>query len=413
MPLRIGAIADDLTGATDLASAFTLRGLRTLIAVGAEATDMAGFDAVVVALKSRSIAAPDAVAESLAALQALEQAGAKRLFFKYCSTFDSTPDGNIGPVSEALMGAANQAMMVHCPAFPETGRSVIGGELFVNGVPLAETSMRQHPINPMTDSNLIRLLSAQANGRVGSVPLNLVRQGPSAMTKRLNQLLRTGVRHAIVDAVNHDDLAVAARAGAHLKISAGATGLGEAIASLDPLDSFRPDLELPDSPTAVLAGSCSETTLRQLRTVSASATIYQIEPERFPAQQEMLEDALGWAGEQLERGLPVVIASSTAAAGDAPNARSVGAQIEALLGAIAKGLHRLGIRRFVIAGGESSGAVMKALRIKSLIVGPRIDPGVPVVLSPPPDPVALILKSGNFGRDDLLIDPFGRALWRS
>jgi uncharacterized protein YgbK (DUF1537 family) len=416
MTLAIGAIADDLTGATDLASAIAERGLRTLIAVGEQAPpDARGFDAMVVALKSRSIPAAAAVEASLQAQKLLQAAGAKRFYFKYCSTFDSTSKGNIGPVADALLGAQEQGLILHCPSFPETGRSVLGGELFVNGVPLADSPMRHHPINPMTDSDLVRFLGLQTRAPVGLIPLQIVRKGPDAVSRLVRRLAAEGVRHAIVDAVNHDDLAVAAAAARNMSVAAGATGFGQALAALEPASAERENFQVPDGPTLILAGSCSETTLLQIAEASRHAPIYPLDTHALNLGKDGVHPASAWATDLFRSGKNAIIAASAPQSERSAQATQagLGAKIEQALGQIAARAVDQGIRRVVVAGGETSGAVIQALGIDTLRVGPAIDPGVPVVATAGADPVALILKSGNFGRPDLLVDPFGRRLWQA
>lgn len=414
MTLAIGAIADDLTGATDLAGAFVGRGLRTSLSVGPGAVDPADHDAIVVALKSRSVPPAEAIEMSLAALSALRSAGADHIFFKYCSTFDSTPEGNIGPVGDALLDAVEQSLLMHCPAFPATGRAVMGGELFVHGVPLAATAMRHHPVNPMTESDLVKVLAQQVSGRVGLVPLQTVRKGPDAVAQQLRRLGRKGVRHAIIDAVNHDDLAAAAQAASGMRVTAGATGLGEALAGRLVRGGQAPSIEVPVGPTVVLAGSCSETTLAQLDHASAVCPVHRLDVDALASGGDVVGPAVAWAAGGMTTSATIIIAASASAAERQASPQSgIGSRIERAMGAIAAALIAKGVRRLVVAGGETSGAVVEALELRALTVGPTIDAGVPVVLTRSDDPLALILKSGNFGRPDLFIDPFGRKLWQA
>lgn len=411
MSLAIGAIADDLTGATDLASALVERGLRTTISIGAAPVDLTSQDAAVVALKSRSIPANDATALSLDALALLGDA--RRVFFKYCSTFDSTPAGNIGPVSDALLDAIGQPLLLHCPTFPATGRTVVDAQLLVHGVPLSSTAMRHHPVNPMTESDLVKVLGEQVTAKVGSIPLATVREGPAAVSALAGQLARDGVRHVIVDAVNDDDLMIAAQGAQDMRLTAGATGLGAAIGADPSRGSAPAEFDDPGGSTVVLVGSCSETTLRQLNTASATCPVFRIDVGAMMDGDDPVPTAVDWAMTRLRSANTVVIAAS-ADVGDRfeREGADAGARIEATMGRLASALVKTaGIRRILVAGGETSGAVTAALDITGLTVGPQIDPGVPVVLTRTSDPLALILKSGNFGRDDLFVDPFGRRLW--
>ncbi|MFN3297113.1 3-oxo-tetronate kinase, partial [Caldimonas sp.] len=221
----LGVIADDFTGATDVASMLVRAGMRTVQVIGVPDGPPPKADAVVVALKSRTIPAAQAVADSLAALRWLQAAGAKQFYFKYCSTFDSTPAGNIGPVTEALLEALGSDFTIACPAFPENGRTVFRGHLFVGDQLLSDSGMRHHPLTPMTDANLVKVLQAQSRGRVGLLRYDTVGQGVQAVRERLAQLRAEGVRLAVADAIDNDDLRTLAAACAGLPLITAGSGV--------------------------------------------------------------------------------------------------------------------------------------------------------------------------------------------
>jgi 3-dehydrotetronate 4-kinase len=410
----LGCIADDLTGATDVAGALVGAGLRVRLEIGVpdRATSDAGdTDAVVVALKSRSMAADAAVDLSLRALERLRAGGARRIYFKYASTFDSTAAGNIGPVTEALQDAVDARITVACPAYPANGRTVTGGELLVRGRPLAESPMRHHPLNPMVDSNLVRLLGAQTTRPVGLVAHERVRNGSSGIRRRLDTLARTGTRHAIVDATDDADLAAIAQAVIDDRLVTGASSLAGAMAArlshAGSGTSGAPSMVetdvRPAMPAAVIAGSCSAATLRQIEVFSARHATLTIDPVQAAQRPGLVGTVLSWAAEHLPRG-PILIATSAPPEAVARVAGALGPDagpaIERMLGAIAAGLVEAGVGRMVVAGGETSGAVVEALGLRSLEVGAQIEPGVPIVTARDPQPLRLALKSGNFGSDD-------------
>lgn len=429
-PMKLACIADDFTGAADLANTLTREGMRTLLLIGVPKGQFTGAqaDAVVVALKTRSIAPADAVAQSLAAYAWLRRQQPQQFLFKVCSTFDSRfaiePRGNIGPVAEALrLALGGEHCVPVCPAFPANGRSVYRGHLFVGDALLSDSGMARHPVTPMTDANLVRVLQAQCSEdtRVALLPLATVRQGPRAIAASLAALAADGVAFAIVDAIEDDDLraigAAASPAQAAVTLLVGGSGIALGLpAAL--LDTPRTDAasELHASGDAVLlAGSCSEATRAQIRAyaVRRPEALIAIDPARVdaPDYAAVLADrcvALIARGQ-----VPLVASSAAPAAVDALRQRfgdDLSLRIEDLFAVLAAALHARGVRRFVVAGGETSGAVVGALGVQVLRIGREIDPGVPVVCAPAPPAcdgdLALVLKSGNFGREDF----FARAL---
>jgi uncharacterized protein YgbK (DUF1537 family) len=412
----LGVIADDFTGATDVASMLVRAGLRTLQVIGVPQGKVPQADAVVVALKSRTIFAADAVRESLAALRWLQAAGARRFYFKVCSTFDSTPAGNIGPVAEALMDALGADFAIACPAFPENGRTVFRGHLFVGDQLLSETGMRTHPLTPMTDANLVRVLQAQSRAKVGLVRHDTVARGAAAVAQRIDALRAEGTRLAIADAVDDADLRVLAQACTeHALVVAGsgvALGLPEVYAArgwVTP-DAAAAQLDAVGGQAAVLSGSCSSATNAQVQHwLQSGRPGFRVDPRVLAAGEPVAAQALAWARERLAAA-PVLV-YATAAPDDVKSVQAAlgvdaaGALVERCLAEIAAGLQDAGVRRFVVAGGETSGAVVHALGVHTLRIGAPIDPGVPWTQAEG-RPLLLALKSGNFGS----VDFFAKAL---
>ncbi|MGU3282934.1 3-oxo-tetronate kinase [Methylobacterium sp. WL7] len=424
MSLALGCVADDYTGASDLANTLTKAGLRTIQTIGVPADDRAlpEADAVVVALKSRSILAEQAVTRSREAEGWLRARGAAHVMFKVCSTFDSTDAGNIGPVMDALREAAGEPIALVTPAFPETGRSVYQGNLFVGAVPLNESPLKDHPLNPMRDANLVRVLARQSAGPVGLVDTATVARGAEAVAARLDALAAEGKRAAIADAIFDSDLEVLGRAILTKRFSVGASGLGLGLARALVADGRgTPDAaggalgEPVGGAAACLAGSCSQATLQQIAAAEALMPVLRLDTAALlggaDAVARVVGEVLAFAEERLAAG-PVLIASSaTPEAVRALQAEhgidATGHAIEAALAAIAEGLVARGVRRLVVAGGETSGAVVDRLGLRAFLVGPEIAAGVPILRTAGrPEPMLLALKSGNFGGPDF----FGRAL---
>ena len=412
MTLALGCIADDYTGASDLANTLTRNGLRTVQTIGVPRGDLAlpDVDAVVVSLKSRSIVAADAVAKSRAAERWLRGRGAGHVLFKVCSTFDSTDAGNIGPVMDALQADAGDAIVLVTPAFPGTARTVYKGNLFVGDVPLNESPLKDHPLNPMHDAaDLMRVLARQSRSRVGLVDLGTVAQGPAAIQARLAELAGQGIRAAIVDAVFDRDLeTIGAVAIAH-RVSVGASGLGLGLAralATSPAAAHGTDAEAAPpvgGAAACLAGSCSQATLGQVAEAEARMPVLRLDPEALVAGPDEASRAVGWAVPKLAGG-PVLIASSgtpeqVAVVQQRHGREAAGHAIEQAMAGIAERLVAAGVRRLVVAGGETSGAVVDRLAIPGFLVGAEIAPGVPVLraVAARQGEMLLALKSGNFG----------------
>jgi 3-dehydrotetronate 4-kinase len=422
MTVLLGAIADDFTGATDLCNTLVRRGMRTvqLIDVPAPGTEIADAEAVVVALKSRTIPAGEAIDQSLAALAWLQKAGARQILFKYCSTFDSTDEGNIGPVAEALMDALGTGFTLFCPAFPEAGRTIYHGYLFVGDVLLSESGMRNHPLTPMRDPSLVRVLQRQCRGKVGLVPQYDVARGAAAIRDAFASLRQADFRHAIVDAIEDHDLEAIGEAAADFALITGGSGIALGLPK-----NFRRQGLIGDGAAAdalpavagaavVLSGSCSEATRAQVAYMRERAPLFTIDPIAAAAGRNIAEEALAWATPRLgDR--PVLISATAppeevAAIQETVGRQRAGTLVEETFAAIAAGLAAKGARRFVIAGGETAGAIVHALGVAGLRIGRQIDPGVPWTVSLPGSlgepPLALALKSGNFGKPDFFLRAF-------
>jgi 3-dehydrotetronate 4-kinase len=411
----LGCIADDFTGATDLANNLVRAGMRTMQMIGVPQTPLdANIDAVVVALKSRTIAPADAVTQSLEALRWLQAQGAQQIYFKYCSTFDSTAQGNIGPVTEALMDALGTEFTIATPAFPDNKRSVFKGYLFVGDVLLNESGMQNHPLTPMGDPNLVRVMQAQTRRKVGLIDYSAVAHSADAVKTRIAELRAQDVGVAIVDAVTNDDLL---RLGPALKGMALVTaGSGVAI-GLPQNFGIEPSLQASALPKAaglqaVVSGSCSLATNRQVAAFIASGRpALAIDPLQIASGADVVGDALTWAAPLLVDG-PVLV-YSTAETSSVKSIQSqlgveeAGAMVERTIAAIARGLVERGVRQLVVAGGETSGACVQALEINRMQIGPQIDPGVPWCHAQCAfGDLHITLKSGNFGTDDFFTKAF-------
>jgi uncharacterized protein YgbK (DUF1537 family) len=419
--LALGCIADDYTGASDLANTLTRCGLRTVQTIGVPSNDLKlpDLDAVVVSLKSRSIAASLAVTRSRAAEQWLRGRGVRHVLFKICSTFDSTDAGNIGPVMDALRADADEAIVLATPAFPETSRTVYQGNLFVGSVPLNESPLKDHPLNPMHDSNLVRVLARQSNSKVGLVELKVIARGAEAVRAHLKALAAQGFGAAIADAVFERDLEIIGEVALHHRVSVGASGLGLGLARALVASGAVPShatASVSDAPVgglaACLAGSCSQATLGQIEHAEQIMPVLRLDPERVVAGGAETARALGWARERLGQGPVLIASSSTPDQVSALQARhgrdAAGHAIEQAMANLAQGLVGSGVRRLVVAGGETSGAVVDRLGIPGFLVGPEIAAGVPVLraVGGTDGEMLLALKSGNFGGAEF----FGDAL---
>lgn len=418
--MLLGVIADDLTGATDLALTLARGGMRVVQWTGVPTgkVDLKDVDALVIALKSRTIPAVDAVAQSLAAAKALRALGARQLFFKYCSTFDSTPQGNIGPVADALLDFTGSKLTIACPAFPTNKRTIYQGHLFVGDQLLSDSPMKDHPLTPMRDANLVRVLSSQTKRKVGLVPHAIVSQGPAAVQAAYAQAQSDGISHLIVDAISDADLLTIGTASADLALITGGSGV-----ALGLPQNFRAQgllknegggaqVAAPTGRSIILAGSCSAMTRQQVAAAKAAGLpSFQIDPLAIAAGKLTPDDVVTWVLAQDSK-TPLVYSSAdpadVASVQEKLGRTNAGESIEHLLGAVASKLANQGFTRFLVAGGETSGAVVAALGVEALRIGPEIDPGVPWTTSLTGRSLALALKSGNFGAPDFFLKAWNK-----
>ena len=414
--MLLGAIADDLTGATDLALMISRQGMNTIQVIGAlpKGEAFGDADAVVVALKSRTIAATDAVSMSLAAARALRAAGAGQLFFKYCSTFDSTDAGNIGAVAEALLEEVGAGLTIACPAFPAAGRSIYQGYLFVGGTLLSESPMKDHPLTPMRDANLVRVLQRQVRGKVGLIPLSVVEGGAGAIRDGFRKAKSAGQSFVIVDAIRDDHLRAIGAACADMPLVTGGSGVAMGLpdnfraANKLATRSFPSTLQAPPGKSVILAGSCSAATREQIQTaINAGVPALRLDPLEIASGVTTPQRVADWVAAAHGPHPPLVYSSADPAivrtVQEKLGVARAGELVERLLADAGFLLLARGYSRFLVAGGETAGAVVAALGVSALRIGPEIDPGVPWTRSIGAPDVALALKSGNFGAPEFFL----------
>jgi len=419
MSIALGCIADDFTGASDLAAILARSGHKVGLRIGVPAADDNSLPAPfeVIALKCRTEPVDDAIMATKKAANWLMARGAGQLYWKYCSTFDSTPDGNIGPVAEALMARLGAKQTIYCPAFPENGRSIYMGNLFVGDVPLDESPMRDHPLTPMRDANLMRLLAPQVEGKVGHIAWPDIAKGSAYIAGKLRALADSGVAHVVPDAIAQADLAAIAEAVQDFKLITGGSALA---LDLPRLLAAKGSIAAPDadiiapattSGNIVLSGSCSAMTRAQVADYSADAASFRLDPLALADGPDALAQARQWLASQAPDAPKIIYATAepadVTAAQEKLGREKAGQVVEDALAALARDAFEHGIRRFVVAGGETSGAVTQALATDRLSVGREIAPGVPWCFAERNgETFAITLKSGNFGTEDF----FTRAL---
>ena len=413
MPL-LGCIADDFTGGTDLANNLVKSGFRTVQTIGVpkSGTQFENIDAVVVALKTRTCPVEQAVLESRNALHWLESIGCRQFYFKYCSTFDSTPRGNIGPVIELLLQELGASFTIACPAFPDNGRTVYRGHLFVHDQLLNESGMQHHPLTPMTDPNIVRVLAAQTSLAVDLIRLNVVRQGENAVLQAFETRDSRPATVAVTDATSNEDLVVLAEAAKNLKLVTGGSGLALGLGKNFGLQAGRAAQSImPSGRRAILAGSCSRMTLKQIEAAKKIYPHFRIAPEQLAANFETtLKSVLSWAEEHRSDPNPLLVYTSGSPDEIAANQKALGAGragdlCERFLAAVASNFVEEKIGQLIVAGGETSGAVVTKLGFDLLRIGPEIAPGVPwTQASNGTQEIALALKSGNFGSEEFFVN---------
>ncbi len=418
MSILLGCIADDFTGATDLANTLVKEGMRTTQVIGIPDGDFdpTGNDAIVVALKCRTIPADEAVAQAMQALAWLQHLGAQQFFWKYCSTFDSTDDGNIGPVGDALLDMLDAPFTVACPAFPTAGRTIFNGHLFVGDMLLSESGMKDHPLTPMRDANLVRVLGRQTPYKVGLVAYNSVRDGPAVVRRSFDAQIADGCRYAITDAISDDHLRTIGAACAEMKLITGGSGIALGLPG-----NFRnvgklatqsaPVLPNVDGRQAILSGSCSVATRGQVHHWCEKRPAFRIDPFKLAEGNGLMEEAVTWFDALAPDATPLFYSSdnpeAVASIQNQLGRDAAGALVETFMGQLAKHLVERGVHRLIVAGGETSGAVVQALGVTALTIGPEIDPGVPWTTTHGAHTITLALKSGNFGTVDFFTKAFG------
>ena len=406
--MKLGVIADDFTGATDIAGFLVENGLSTLQLAGVPEHDgdLPQVDAVVISLKSRSCPAGEAVRDSLAALAWFQARGCPRIYQKYCSTFDSTAAGNIGPVTDALLAALGQDFTLICPALPVNGRTVYQGNLFVGALPLAESGMRHHPITPMQDSNLLRLMEGQGSGRAGLVPFATIDKGAATIAGAFEQLAEDGVRYAVVDTLTEQHLLDIATAALDMPLLTGGSGLAIGLArqlGSGDLQGAREAGWPRGTRAVVLSGSCSEMTNRQVARYRQHAPALALDVARCLEDADYPAVLAQWVLAQPLAPAPLVYATTSpgelARIQESHGQQAASDAVEHCFARLAQLLQGAGVDRFIIAGGETSSRITQALGVKAFHIGPQIAPGVPWVRAIDA-PLSLALKSGNFGDED-------------
>ena len=418
MPITLGCIADDFTGATDLANMLVKGGLKTIQLLGNPSKEdvVPSVDAVIIALKTRTIPVEEAIEQSLQALNWLKNAGAKQFFFKYCSTFDSTDEGNIGPVIDALMEALETQFTIACPAFPETERTIFKGHLFVGDKLLSDSPMKDHPLTPMTDSNLVSTLSRQTSQKVGLVEYKDILAGPSAIGKAFDQLQKQDVAIAVTDVLNDEHLYFLGEAVKDFKLITGGSGIALGLPSqFKSRNNHQEETRAHSLPKVlgkelVLSGSCSEMTLAQVDEFSKRYSTLKLNPIELAENNSALANAVNWVI-QAKVEEPILVYASAPPDAVKQAQKKLGrdlasSTVENALAKIALAAVQNGFRRIVVAGGETAGAVVSNLGIKGIMIGEQIDPGVPTTVSIGDPSIGLVLKSGNFGSADFFEKAF-------
>lgn len=407
---KIGVIADDFTGATDIAGFMVANGISTIQTNGIPSDEFIGdADAYVVSLKSRSCPKEEAIKLSLDSLKWLQSRGCTQIYFKYCSTFDSTSDGNIGPVTDALMEALNTKMTIICPALPVNGRTIYKGYLFVFDQLLSESGMKNHPVTPMTDSKISRVMENQSAGRADNLYAEVLDQGAEAVRSSLNESEKQGYSYVVMDSLSQTHLDIIAEAVDDMPLVTGGSGLVAGLARLDPLnaqnkmkamDAGRPER----AKTVIFSGSCSTATNRQVELYKEKAESMQMDVDQCMNNEGYPEELFEWILPRLEKNMaPLLYATVAAQELSAIQMKykesDIGAAIETVFSSLAVKLRDAGVKKFIIAGGETSGRIVQNLGISAFYIGPQIDPGVPWVKAVDQN-IFLALKSGNFGAAD-------------
>ncbi|SPY38435.1 3-oxo-tetronate kinase [Pasteurella canis] len=402
----LGVIADDFTGASDIASFLVENGLKTIQMNGVpDCALQSQVDAIVISLKSRSNPVEEAIAQSLQALEWLQQNGCKQFYFKYCSTFDSTEKGNIGPVTDALLDALQDDFTMICPALPVNGRTIFNGYLFVGNVLLNESGMQNHPITPMKDANLVRLMDKQARGKTGLVSYSDLMKGADFVKSRFAELKQQGFRYAVVDSVDNSQLAVLAEAIADFKLVTGGSGLAAYMAARLSGGKQGDNALLPNkAKTVVLSGSCSVMTNKQVAKYAEKAPHVYLDVAQSISNPAYADELAQWVLANLNHTLAPMVYATVSPEKLKQIQAEFGADkashaIENTFAQLAEKLKAAGVVNFITAGGETSSIVVQQLGFTGFHIGKQIAPGVPW-LKALDDNIFLALKSGNFGTED-------------
>ena len=419
--MKLGIIGDDFTGSSDIANNLKKSGMQVSMYAGVpnllpEETKKEQTDAAVIALKTRTAPIEDAIRESLEALSWLKDCGCEQFIFKYCSTFDSTKEGNIGPVTDAIMEKLNTDFTIACPSFPDAGRTVYFGHMFVNGKPLNESGMENHPLTPMTDHNLVRWLGYQTKNNVGLVDSQTISEGENSVKDKRENLKKNGYKYAIIDTIKNDDFDIICNAVKNLPLLTGGSGIALGLPKIykDRGLLSASNFQIPEnnSNAIILSGSCSITTINQINIYKENNPSFYISPDEVINDKDLIEKVLSWIKDN-ETQSPLVYSSSDIKS-VSEKQKQYGQELlankfEKFFELLSKKLVKDNFGTFISAGGETSGAVIKGLGIQELKIGKEISHGVPALWSPESNgnkPVSVTLKSGNFGQDDF----FTRAL---
>ena len=419
--MKLGIIGDDFTGSSDIANNLKKSGMQVSMYAGVpnllpEEIKKEQTDAAVIALKTRTIPIEDAIRESLEALSWLKGCGCEQFIFKYCSTFDSTKEGNIGPVTDAIMEELNTDFTIACPSFPDAGRTVYFGHMFVNGKPLNESGMENHPLTPMTDHNLVRWLGHQTKNNVGLIDFETISKGENSVKEKIRNLKTDGYKYAIIDTNKNDDFDIICNAVKNLPFLTGGSGIALGLPKIykDKGLLSVSNFQIPknNSNAIILSGSCSVTTINQINIYKENNPSFYISPDEVINDKDLIEKVLSWIKDN-ETQSPLVYSSSDIKAVSEKQKQYgqelLANKIEKFFELLSKRLVKDNFGTFISAGGETSGAVIKGLGIQELKIGKEISHGVPELWSPESNgnkPVSVTLKSGNFGQDDF----FARAL---
>ena len=408
--MKLGVIADDFTGATDIAGFLVKNGVKTVQIIDRpEGNADVSAEAFVVSLKSRSCESQQAIQMSLDALEWLLKQGCDKIYFKYCSTFDSTSEGNIGPVGDAILERMGEEITVVCPALPVNGRTLYKGYLFVHNTLLNESGMRDHPLNPMKDAKISRVLESQTTGKVGEIHYEVIEKGPDAVLKKMNELKENGYRYAVVDTLDNSHLSCIARATADLEVYTGGSGLGGALAgewkkNNDSVASAQEAGRPRPVRTVIFSGSCSTATNLQVEWYQKVGASHSINRQRFIDEPGYAEELFQWILSHIDNEYAPMLYATTTPDKLQKNKQkykglNLGEEIENLFGQLAARLRSEKVSNFIVAGGETAGKIVQSLELGALYVGPQIDPGVPWMRAIDGE-VFLALKSGNFGAED-------------